>query len=346
MKADLVHLLQCPACRGHLDLIGVDHAEGEIESGRLRCQVCMKTFPVVRGVPRFVPTDNYAQSFSLQWDRFRTTQLDSRTGLPISRDRFLRQSGWDPGELEGARVLDVGCGAGRFAEVALSYGARVVALDYSAAVDVCRSNFPNHPRLDVVQGDISALPFRPRTFDYVYCFGVLQHTPDVRRSFVALVPVLRAGGGLAVDLYYRSRFHRLFPKYLLRPLTTRMKPASLFRLVERVTPGLLAVSRTLGRIPRAGRRLRYIVPVANYEGVFELPPAHLLEFSTLDTFDMFSPAYDQPQDEATLVDWFSEVGLVDVEVFREGLLIGRGVKPGPAPVDPALLPHGGWERRD
>jgi SAM-dependent methyltransferase len=326
LKADLLGILRCSSCGGQLQLTVDEQAELEVESGRLTCTGCAAVFPIVRGVPRFISSDNYAASFGLQWDRFRTTQLDSITGVPISRERFLRQSAWDPSSLEGNLVLDAGCGAGRFTEVALSLGAHVVAVDYSGAVDACRSNFGSHPRLNVVQADICALPFAPDVFDDVYCFGVLQHTPDVRRSFLSLPPVLRPAGRLAVDLYYRSRFHRLLPKYLLRPLSTRLEPASLFRLVERLTPPLLALSRAVGRIPSLGGRARYLVPVANYEGVYPLSPTQLVEFATLDTFDMFSPAYDQPQDEATLASWFREAGMREIHVLRDGLLVGRGVK--------------------
>ena len=333
MKAELLRVLSCPTCKGKLQLAVAEELGDDIEAGNLTCGQCSEAFPIVRGVPRFISGDNYALSFGLQWEHFRTTQLDSNTGVPISRNRFLRQSQWAPAELEGALVLDAGCGAGRFVEVALSCGAHVVALDYSQAVDACRANFGAHPRLNVVQGDIRALPLAPEAFDYVYCFGVLQHTPDVRASFLSLPPMLRPGGRLAVDLYFRSRFHRLFPKYLLRPLTTRMQPSTLFRLVQRITPSLLALSRGVGRVPKVGRRLRYIVPVANYEGVYPLTPSLLREFATLDTFDMFSPAYDQPQDEPTLARWFDEAGLTDFDVHREGLMVGRARRAARTPGD-------------
>ncbi len=83
-------------------------------------------------------------------------------------------------------VLDVGCGAGRFAEVALSLGAHVFALDYSEAVDACWQNLRSYPNLHVLQANIYALPFQQKRFDYVYCFGVLQHTPDPHKAFLAL----------------------------------------------------------------------------------------------------------------------------------------------------------------
>ena len=64
--------------------------------------------------------------------------------------------------MNGSWVLDAGCGAGRFAEIALSSGANVVALDYSSAVNACYLNLKEHSNLHVVQGDIYALPFAAR----------------------------------------------------------------------------------------------------------------------------------------------------------------------------------------
>jgi hypothetical protein len=46
--------------------------------------------PVVRGIPRFVPSDGYAAAFGWQWTHFRRSQLDSHTGTTISRDRLTR----------------------------------------------------------------------------------------------------------------------------------------------------------------------------------------------------------------------------------------------------------------
>ena len=95
-----------------------------------------------------------------------------------------------PTELKGKMALEVGCGAGRYAEIALSLGAKLVALDYSSAVDTCWQNLHSNPNLNVVQGDIYHLPFKPASFKSVYCFGVLQHTPDVGKAFLALPPQL------------------------------------------------------------------------------------------------------------------------------------------------------------
>jgi len=189
MKLSALPWLQCPACRGSEPFeVKVEAEEGgEVRAGRLHCPGCGSVFPVFDFIPRFVPSDNYAQNFGFQWNLFRATQLDSASGTTISRDRFLRQSGWDV--LTGAAVLDAGCGAGRFAEIALSLGAEVFAFDYSGAVDACWKNLGPHPRLHVFQADIYAIPFREGCFDCAYSFGVLQHTPDPERALKSLVTV-------------------------------------------------------------------------------------------------------------------------------------------------------------
>ena len=326
MKRDLLDILCCPVCRGPLALRDEIESHDEIASGVLRCDACPADYPIVEFVPRFVPAQNYADSFGYQWNRFPRTQLDSFSGLPITHERFFIQSEWSADDLRDRFVLDVGCGAGRFAEVALSTGARVVAVDYSSAVDACRANLGGNPRLDVIQADVYRLPIRSESFDFVYCFGVLQHTPDPRAAFLALVPALKRGGRIAFDVYPKLWKNALWPKYWLRPLTKRMRKERLFDLVVKLVRWLLPVSRAIGRVPLLGRRLRWFVPVANYEGVYPLSETQIREWSVLDTFDFFSPAHDHPQSAAALRSWLAEAGVAG-EVVRYGHLVGRGVRP-------------------
>lgn len=324
MKASLVELLACPECLGMLVLSITSEERGEIESGALACERCSQAYPIIRSVPRFVAAENYAGNFGFQWNRFRQTQLDSRSGVPVSHDRFFLSTGWKPNEMDGARVLDVGCGAGRFAEISLSTGARVVAVDYSSAVDACFENLGGHPRLDVVQADVYRLPFRPGRFQFVYCLGVLQHTPDVRRAFHALPPQACDGGKLVVDVYPKLTLNVFWPKYWLRPITKRLRPHRLFSIVELLVPILLPVSDAISRLPLVGSKLRYAVPVVNHRrAIPQLTDRQVREWALLDTFDMFGPAYDQPQSKPTLLSWAREAGIREVTVFRSGHLILR-----------------------
>ncbi len=321
-------MLCCPACEGNLVADNTEKRQGEIESGLLNCVECQSGYPIERSIPRFVSADNYATSFGFQWNRFRQVQLDSYSATDISRTRFLRQTGWTAETVENARVLDVGCGAGRFVEVALSCGAEVFAVDYSLAVDACWNNLGPHPRLHVIQGDVYSLPFPKRSFDDVYCFGVLQHTPNVRETVQALAEQVRPGGRLVLDVYPYSPLNFLWPKYWLRPFTKRLRHDRLLQVVQPMVKVLLPFSILLGRFSVFGiSKLKYLIPVVNYEGIYPLSKQQLYEWSVLDTFDMLAPAFDQPQRAETLLEWMREAGLDHIEVFRDGLLVGRGLAP-------------------
>lgn len=298
-----------------------------MRDGTLTCTGCRATVPVKEFIARFVPPENYAANFGFQWNRFRRTQLDSFTGVSVSRDRFLHSTNVGPSDLKGKLVLDVGCGAGRFAEIALSLGARLVALDYSTAVDACWANLGDNPALDVVQGDIYNLPFALEAFDFVYCLGVLQHTPDVERAFTSLPRMVKSGGTLAADVYPKLFLNLFWSKYWLRPITKRMPQQLLFKWVQALAPRMLPVSDMLARIPGFRGRLRYLIPVVNYRGVFPLSERAIQEWAVLDTFDMLAPAHDHPQTAETFREWFGVAGLKDIYIGRPGHLVGWGRKP-------------------
>lgn len=322
----MLELLRCPSTGQQLSIESDESSMSVIDVGWLASEDGQHRYPIRNGIPRFVPQSNYSDNFGMQWNHFRQTQLDSHTGLSISSDRFWLATGWSPADLKDQWVLDVGCGAGRFAEVVLNAGAKLVALDYSSAVDACYANLKHHPNLHVVQGDIYALPFALGKFPFVYSLGVLQHTPDVAKAFSALPPMVQGGGSLCVDFYWK-RFRTMFhTKYLLRPFTKHMEQPKLFGLLERWVPRLLATSQMLGSMPLIGRVLKRLVPVADYTGIFPLSEQQLKEWALLDTFDMLAPTYDNPQSAATAQRWFEEAKLLDIEVGHWGHLVGRGKK--------------------
>ncbi|MEV0968118.1 class I SAM-dependent methyltransferase [Microtetraspora glauca] len=292
----------------------------------LRCGACPATYPVDRGVPRFVPADNYAKGFGYQWNQHRLTQLDSHSGLPISRDRLFRSSRWTVGELRGRRVLECGSGAGRFTEILCEVGAEVTSLDISSAVHANAASNGRFPNLRLVQASIYEMPFPEESFDYLLCFGVIQHTPDVERTFKTMFRYLRPGGRFCVDVY-AAMVAYTHPRHLLRPFTRRMPPATLYSLVEKTAPRLLPLSMALHAVPKAGPLLARLVPVANHRYLNLKDHRMLRNWSVLDTFDWFAPRYESPQTRRRLERWTRDLALSEVSIERHrGIYVVRGVK--------------------
>ncbi len=328
MHIEFLEILCCPKTGQRLVPKDPVYRNDQIYSALLVSEDGQYSYPVRDFIPRFVPESNYADNFGMQWNKFRQTQLDSYSGHPISAERFWKATGWKPEEIAGQWVLDVGCGAGRFAEVALEAGAKVVALDYSSAINACFDNLKHHPNLHVIQGDIYALPFPLGAFPFVYSLGVLQHTPDVGKAFAALPPMVAAEGGrLCTDFYWKRLRTLLHAKYLVRPITKRLPQETLFRLLETSVPFLLKLSQLIGRIPLAGKYLKRVVPVADYTGVYPLDKCQLEEWALMDTFDMLGPQYDSPQSASRIRLWMESAGLKNIDVFQASLLVARGVKP-------------------
>jgi len=311
MKHELLRRLACPETGETFSLIKDEDKDGEVLSGRLTSASGI-SFEIIDGIPRFVPPSNYANSFGYQWKKYAKLQLDSQNGTTFSRDRFYSITEWSESALRGKRVLDVGCGAGRFAEIALAAGAEVVAVDLSQAVEACRENLSPNDRLEVVQASIYELPFPPGSFDYVYCIGVIQHTPDPKRSVLEIAKMVRPGGRLGYWIYerdWKAYFGTIAFKYLFRPWTKNLSRDG----VEKFSNTLESICWPINRIARncglPGKVVMRMLPVASaYLQEVQLSDADFREWVRLDTFDMYSPAHDHPQRFAKVAGWLAEAG--------------------------------------
>ena len=296
----------------------------EIHEGLLVCDDCGGSFPIINSMPRFVFHEDYTNTFGFQWDLHRKTQLDSFTGLSISRDRLFEVTGW-PESMKGQTILEAGSGAGRFTEILLETGAEIFSFDYSSAVDVNFLNNGHFANLNLFQGDIYNIPLRKYSFDKVLCLGVIQHTPDPEKAFKSLSQYVCAGGKLVLDVYNKNLFSLLHWKYLLRPLTKRMNKDCLYKYIKSVVPILLPISIFLRRV--AGRVGARLLPITEYS-YLGLPCELNRQWAILDTFDMYSPAHDYPQRLPTVKRWFKEAGFIEISVkYGPNGVIGKGRRP-------------------
>jgi SAM-dependent methyltransferase len=309
----MLEVLCCPHDGGKL-------AYPPSSTAALVCGKCGETYQIRNGIPRFIEIDQYAGSFSYEWTVHRTTQLDSGSQRSSERD-FQERTGWGPEEVQGKRVLDVGCGMGRFADVVLRWGGEVYAVDLSFAVDAAHANLGANPAFHVSQASVFDLPFRPESFDLIFSLGVLHHTPDCERAFKALPRLLRPGGQIAIWVYsshaYRynsvnERRDRLYRRY-----TAKMSASTLH-----------SWCRTLCRF-RMRRPAFWHMALPGF--IFHaVPGLHWddsdYEQRVLNTFDWYSPKYQSKHSYPEVCRWFREADLTEIEPLDYEVSV-RGRKP-------------------
>ncbi len=312
MKKWLLDIIVCPSCKESLAAKG-PWVNDEIIEGELFCERCQMKWPVVGGIPRFVDVgDGYCENFGQQWNRFKKTQIDSFSGNTHSKDRFCAETGWSKDFLKDALVLDAGCGSGRFADVAIDMGARVICIDMSSAVDACKGNLSeNHDsdRFEVVQASIYELPFAECIFKGVYSLGVIQHTPDRKGAVQSLIKYVAKDGELALWVYEKSWRSLLGYKYWFRLITKYLPLIVNWKLSNILVNIFFPIAWYFNKLPKFGHYLTRLLPMAfRYTG--SMTKIQSKEWSLLDTFDNLSPRYDFPITERSLQDWINGSGLI------------------------------------
>lgn len=119
-----------------------------------------------------------------------------------------------------ATVVDVGCGTGQLACFLALRPRTVLGVDFSENSLARAQQLKERLGLDNVRfapADVLDLPLPDASYDYVFCNGVLHHTPDPKRGFAHLVRVAKPGGYVTVGL--SNRYGRLVHRSLSRAST-------------------------------------------------------------------------------------------------------------------------------
>ncbi len=107
------------------------------------------------------------------------------------RATFEAKTGVRLADLKGLRVLDAGCGGGRYARICGEAGAIVVGADHTRAVDKARQICSHLPNVQFVQADLKHLPLEAASFDFVFSIGVMHHDVETRRVFDAVARMVK-----------------------------------------------------------------------------------------------------------------------------------------------------------
>src|SRR5208337_2231820 len=126
------------------------------------------------------------------WDELwrRRKRLYIYRNVLVSAEHFL-------GNIEGKKILEVGCGRGATLLEFAKRGGNVTGLDYSEeALATCRELANRNGmegRARFVDGDARDLPFPSESFDFVFSVGLIEHIEDPSGILAEQHRVLRAG---------------------------------------------------------------------------------------------------------------------------------------------------------
>jgi 2-polyprenyl-3-methyl-5-hydroxy-6-metoxy-1,4-benzoquinol methylase len=283
-----------------------------------------QAYAIKNKIPRFVTSENYTADFGLQWNKFRTTQLDSHSNTNISERRLERCVGGDLQCLQDARILEAGSGAGRFTEIFLKHGGIVHSFDSSTAVEANALNHASNSNLTLAQADIFQIPFPNNYYDYVCCLGVLQHTPDPERGIHCLWQKVAPGGVLVLDHYLQSKkFSLPWPLVeslgLYRKIILAVSREKRFNYVKNLVDFWFPIHWIFRESPVVQRFLRRLSPVIFHYGTHNLATKQqYYEWSLLDTHDATTDHYKYRRSELQIRKTLENLGAIEIEVSEGG----------------------------
>lgn len=305
MKPKHLSLLCDPKTHEDLELIDAVYDGDEIVSGTLRSPT--NVYPIVDGIPRFVKDEGYSDNFGYQWNRWARVQFeDQNISRPMqghTTNMFKTITQFTEEKLRGKLVLDIGCGPGRFADVAIQMGASVIALDYSSAIDAAKANFVGK-KADILflQADALSMPIKSNSIDNSYTIGVLHHTPSPFTGVKEARRVTR--NDFAIRVYEAKGFYTYPMVRFWRGVFLMLKP-----IFKHYPPLLYSyVFGTLGyAIGCIWRPLSYPL-----RAIF--PTAFLPDYrwTILDTFDAIATTHQSGHTSKEIEGWLQDAGYVSI----------------------------------
>ena len=252
--------------------------------------------------------------FGDEWSRFDQSELSAAELVEIGQRYFslLPLESLPP----TMKVMDVGCGSGRWATLVAPAVGELHLVDPSrSALDVARRNLDGFGNVTFHESSVDRLPVADGSMDLVYSLGVLHHVPDTASAIKSCVRKVAPGGRFLVYLYYRFDNRPVWFRavWKVSDLVRRGICRLPFRVKKIVTDLIAAVvywplARTARLLARLGRN----------PGLFPLSIYRDSSFYTMrtDALDRFGTRLEQRFTKKEIQDMMFAAGLVDVR-FRD-----------------------------
>ncbi|MBI1404583.1 MAG: methyltransferase domain-containing protein [Caulobacter sp.] len=248
--------------------------------------------------------------FGAEWARFDQTGMgDAETQALF--DRYFAVFPWEklPAAAEG---FDLGCGSGRWAQLAARRVGTLHCIDPAeAALAVAREKLKAETNARFHHAGVSAIPLADGSMDFGYSLGVLHHVPDTAAGIASCVAKLKPGAPMLLYLYYALDgkpwlFRAIWQASdLVRKLVSAL-PRPLKFAVCQVIAALVywPLARGAGLLERLGMKVENL-PLSDYRS---------LSFYSMrtDALDRFGTRLEQRFTRVQIEAMMKAAGLVDI----------------------------------
>jgi len=330
MQQELISYLRCIRCDS--DLLKLENPEfehNEVKTGKIVCPECQAVYPVRNFIPSFINEEENKKRWRSAWS-YKWNNVAKRVRYTEDGDHDfeikINYTGLFNRDMRGKIVLDAGCGSGQDMARIAGKGAKVIGVDQSEGIYNAmeyNKGTPFYNNLHFVRADINQLPLKNEVFDIIYSNGVLHHTPDTRHSFSCLSSLLKKDGYIAVWVYDKTQYWRLFETFW-RPILCRLPRLLLSWILHLINRPWYWIYRyrmffmeKINPLPKNSIARHFFDFISFGHMMYLLTDYHLHIAVTTDdhfiryhhAFDCYSPYYAWGHDEAELFDWFTEQGI-------------------------------------
>lgn len=331
MHPKFLDILACPKTGEPLIIEAKEYDnEGMVISGYLRNQSSTYHYPIRNGIPRFVYSESYTDSFGYEWKKWSRVQFESENiggAMEGHTSRmFHRITELNETDLIGKIIVEFGCGSGRFLDIVRKKGGIAVGIDMSEAADIARTNFQDDSDVLIVQRDILNPPFKKNVFDIGYTIGVLHHTPSPYDGLVSLSSCIKKGGVIACCVYSKNTFYDFRSVRIYRKILNFIKQLVGARVANFIA--LYYAKFATYYLPRLFSRISNFPTISRFlkRNIFvylELPD---YRWNILDIFDAITPTYASTHTSEEVRKWFEDIGCSNIKATNWGDTSYRGIK--------------------
>tara|TARA_A100001015_G_scaffold245190_1_gene281041 strand:+ start:1488 stop:2459 length:972 start_codon:yes stop_codon:yes gene_type:complete len=262
-------------------------------------------YKIISGIPRFINKNDLKDSFNFQWKKWNKLQFeDKNIGLPMeghTKKMFYSITDFKDEMNKDKVFLDIGAGSGRFADVLIANGSKVVCIEVSNSVDQIYKNLSkNRKNALIIQCDFEKLPIKNSSIDHAFSIGVLHHSKKPEAAFPETYRVLKKEGSFAVSVYSKNSPYNFINIYVWRKFFNFLKIPFSFYPILIYTYFFVNIYYLIAKI------LKF-----KYLNIFQLSifPCFIYRdknWSLLDTFDSLSPEFASTHSNQEVYNWFAD----------------------------------------